>query len=79
MSKTIILIDSFERDIVVEAFGCGTHGVIFRDELFETLCECVRAVNQGQIWIRAEELHFLVDALVDRPRRNSSMLKVSRC
>jgi two-component system nitrate/nitrite response regulator NarL len=65
MSKTIMLIDSFERDIVVEAFRRGAHGVISRDELFETLCECVRAVHQGQIWVRAEELHFLIDALVE--------------
>ncbi len=63
--KTIMLIDSSERDIVVEAFRRGAHGVISRDELFETLCECVRAVSKGQIWVRAEELHFLVDALVE--------------
>jgi two-component system, NarL family, nitrate/nitrite response regulator NarL len=63
--KTIMLIDSSERDIVIEAFRRGAHGVVSRDELFETLCECVRAVHQGQIWVRAEELHFLVDALVE--------------
>jgi DNA-binding NarL/FixJ family response regulator len=65
MSKTIILIDSPERDIVIEAFRRGAHGVISRDELFETLCECIRAVHQGQIWVQAEELHFLVDALIE--------------
>src|ERR1700686_1642123 len=64
-SKTIMLIDSSERDIVIESFRRGAHGVVSRDELFETLCECVRAVHQGQIWVRAEELHFLVDALVE--------------
>ena len=65
MSKTIMLIDSSERDIVIEAFRCGACGVISRDELFETLCECIRAVHQGQIWVRAEELHFLVDAIAE--------------
>ncbi len=65
MSKTIMLIDSSERNIVIEAFRCGAHGVISRDELFETLCECVRAVHQGQIWVRAEALRFLVDAVVE--------------
>jgi DNA-binding NarL/FixJ family response regulator len=63
--KAIMLIDSSERDIVIESFRRGAHGVISRDELFETLCECVRAVHEGQIWVRAEELHFLVDALVE--------------
>ena len=64
-SKTIMLIDSCERDIVVEAFRRGAHGVISRDELFEALCECVWAVHQGEIWVRAADLHFLVDALVE--------------
>ena len=64
MIKTIMLIDSCERDIVIEAFRRGAHGVISRDELFETLCECVQAVHQGQIWVRATELHFLVDAVI---------------
>jgi two-component system nitrate/nitrite response regulator NarL len=63
--KTIMLIDSSERDIVVEAFRRGAQGVISRDELFETLCECVRTVHQGQIWVGAAELHFLVEALVE--------------
>ena len=65
MVKAIMLIDSSERHIVIESFRRGAHGVISRDELFETLCECVRAVDQGQIWVRAEELHYLVDALVE--------------
>ena len=65
MVKAIMLIDSSERHIVIESFRRGAHGVISRDELFETLCECVRAVDQGQIWVRAEELHFIVDALVE--------------
>jgi two-component system nitrate/nitrite response regulator NarL len=63
--KAIMLIDLCKRDIVVEAFRRGAHAVISRDELVETLCECVRAVHQGQIWVRAEELRFLVDALVE--------------
>jgi DNA-binding NarL/FixJ family response regulator len=65
MSKAIMLIDSCERDIVIEAFRRGAHGVISRDELFETLCECVRAVHQGQIWVRDKEIHFLVEAVVE--------------
>lgn len=54
-----------ERDIVIEGFRRGAHGVISRDELFETLCECVRAVHQGEIWVRAEALRFLVEAIVE--------------
>jgi DNA-binding NarL/FixJ family response regulator len=63
--KAILLIDSSERDIVIEGFRRGAHGVISRDELFETLCECVRTVHQGEIWVRAEALRFLVEAIVE--------------
>jgi DNA-binding NarL/FixJ family response regulator len=64
-TKTIMLIDSCERDIVIEAFRRGAHGVISRDELFETLCECIRAVHAGQIWVHNTELHFLVEAIAE--------------
>jgi two-component system nitrate/nitrite response regulator NarL len=64
-TKIIMLIDSSERDIVTESFRRGAHGVISRDELFETLCECVKDVHQGQIWVRAEALRFLVDAIIE--------------
>jgi DNA-binding NarL/FixJ family response regulator len=64
-SKAILLVDSPERDIVIEAFRRGVYAVISRDELFEVLCECVRAVHQGQIWVRPNELRFLVDAVVE--------------
>jgi len=48
MSKTIMLIDSSERDIVIEAFRRGACGVISRDELFETLCECIRPCTKDK-------------------------------
>jgi two-component system nitrate/nitrite response regulator NarL len=67
MTKTIMLIDSSQRDIVIESFRLGARGVISRDELFEALCECVWAVHQGQIWVRAEALCFLVDSIVESP------------
>jgi len=60
-----MLIDSSERDIVIEAFRRGACGVISRTNYLKTLCECIRAVHQGQIWVRAEELHFLVEAIAE--------------
>jgi DNA-binding NarL/FixJ family response regulator len=60
MVEAILLLDSPGRDIIIEGFRRGVHEVISRDELFETLFECGRALHQGQIWVRAEALEFLL-------------------
>ncbi len=35
-------------------------------EPFEVLCECIRRVRAGQIWVANRHLHWLVDALAER-------------
>jgi DNA-binding NarL/FixJ family response regulator len=61
--RAIMLLDSREREFVIDAFRCGAHGVIFRDEPFETLGKCIRAVHKGQIWANSQQLGYLLDAL----------------
>jgi two-component system nitrate/nitrite response regulator NarL len=63
-TKVIILIDASEGATVVEAFRAGAHGVICRDDPFETLCKCVHVVRQGQVWINSSQLRHLIDYLV---------------
>jgi len=60
-----LISDFSERDVIIEGFRRGTHGVISHDELSETLRERVRAVHQGQTSVRAEALRFLVEAIVE--------------
>ena len=55
-----MLLDSREPEFVVDAFRCGARGVIFRDEPFETLGKCIRAVHKGQIWANSQQLGYLV-------------------
>jgi DNA-binding NarL/FixJ family response regulator len=62
-TRAIMLLDSREPEFVVDAFRCGARGVIFRDEPFETLGKCIRAVHKGQIWADSQQLGYLVDAL----------------
>ncbi len=62
-TRSILLLDSRERDLVIDAFRCGADGVIFRDERIETLGRCIHAVHQGQIWASSEHLRYLLDAL----------------
>src|SRR5258708_26460289 len=51
----IVLVDSPERDLVVEGFRAGADGVFSRSESFEMLCNCIRAVGVGQIWVNLSQ------------------------
>jgi len=61
-TRAILLLDSRERELVIDAYRCGAHGVIFRDERIETLGRCIHAVHQGQVWASSEHLRDLLDA-----------------
>jgi DNA-binding NarL/FixJ family response regulator len=62
-TRAIMLLESRERDLVVDAFRCGAHGVVFRDERLETLGKCIHAVHAGQVWASSEHLGYLLEAL----------------
>ena len=61
----VVLLDSLDRRYVVEAFRAGARGVFCRSDSFEALCKCIHCVHDGQVWANAEQLHFVVDAIVE--------------
>ncbi len=61
--RIIVLLNSPERAVVVEGFRVGADGVFSRNEPFEMLCRCIRAVYRGQIWARSEQLRFVIEAI----------------
>lgn len=61
--RVIILLDSPERDLVVDAFRAGASGVLCRAETVEVLSKCIHSVYKGQVWANSNELQFLLDAL----------------
>ena len=61
----VVLLDSLDRTIVVEAFRAGARGVFCRSDSFEALCKCIRCVHAGQVWANSAELQFVVDAIVE--------------
>jgi DNA-binding NarL/FixJ family response regulator len=61
----VVLVDSLERNLVVEAFRCGAHGVFARSDSFQALCKCILCVHEGQVWASSAELGFVLEALVD--------------
>ena len=64
-TRAIMLLDSPERDLVVDAFRSGARGVFCRADSIERLCKCVYSVHIGQIWASSNELQFLLEALAE--------------
>ncbi|MBI3668279.1 MAG: response regulator transcription factor [Acidobacteria bacterium] len=64
-SKTaaIMLLDSGERDLVIDAFRGGARGIFCRMQSFKALPKCIRSVHKGQIWAGNTEIEFLLEAL----------------
>ena len=62
-SRTVLLLDSSERDLVVDAFRGGARGIFCRSQSFKMLCKCIVCVHQGQIWANHAELQFVLEAL----------------
>lgn len=60
-TSVIMMLDSMERETVVESFRAGASGVFSRDEPFELLLKCIQAVHGGQVWAGSRELRFLID------------------
>jgi DNA-binding NarL/FixJ family response regulator len=62
-TRAVMLLDSREREVVIDAFRSGARGVIFRDEPLKTLGKCIHAVHRGQVWVNSQHLGYLLDAL----------------
>jgi len=62
-TRAVLLLDSSERDLVVDAFRAGARGIFSRSQSFKMLCKCIVCVNQGQIWANNDELQFVLEAL----------------
>ena len=62
----VLLLDSLDRNVVVEAFRSGANGVFWRTDSFENLCKCIACVHAGQTWADSEQMLYLIDALAER-------------
>ena len=62
--RTIMLVDSGDREIVVEAFRAGVKGIFCRAESLDNLGKCIKRVDEGQIWIDNNQILFLLEALI---------------
>jgi DNA-binding NarL/FixJ family response regulator len=64
----ILLVNSWDRDIVVSAFRSGARGIFsITDANLRLLCRCLLRVAAGQIWASTEQLNCLVDLISEVP------------
>jgi DNA-binding NarL/FixJ family response regulator len=64
----ILLAESDERELVVNAFRAGAKGIfLFTHTPFTMLCKCIHCVFQGQVWMNSEHLNYVLDALSEVP------------
>src|SRR5437762_5499176 len=80
---SVMLLDSGERDLVVDAFRAGARGIFCRGSSFNALPRCIRRIHQGQIWISNAELEFLLEPIINlRPfqihKKNGNVLLTPR-
>jgi DNA-binding NarL/FixJ family response regulator len=64
----ILLLESCDRDLVINAFRSGARGLFcFGDSPFRALCKCIHVVHQGQIWASAQQVDYLIDLVTQVP------------
>jgi DNA-binding NarL/FixJ family response regulator len=66
--RTVMILESSDRESVVRAFRAGALGIFGRDSSIELLGKCVNRVQQGQVWATSSELRYLLEALIAPPQ-----------
>jgi len=64
----VLLVESFDRDLVVNAFRSGVRGIFcIADSYLRLLCKCLLRVADGQIWANTEQLNYIVELISEVP------------
>ena len=65
--KSVVLLESPKREIIIQAFRLGARGVFSKNSPVKVLRKCITCVQMGQIWATSQELGFLLEALAIAP------------
>lgn len=66
-TKIVVLLDSPEDQVVVNALRCGARGIFNRESSAEIFCKCIHAVRSGEVWADRREISLAVEALAATP------------
>jgi DNA-binding NarL/FixJ family response regulator len=64
-TASIMLLQYFKSDNVIEAFREGARGVFSRAHSLKALSKCIRTVHEGQYWASNEDLGYIMSALAN--------------
>ena len=65
--RFVILLDSSKPELVVDAFRAGARGIFDHRDSPQELCQCIRQVRDGKIWINNEQIALLLEWLASTP------------
>jgi DNA-binding NarL/FixJ family response regulator len=81
-TRTVVLLDSIEDKLVLNAFRSGARGIFCRSGSVKMLRKCLTAVHQGQVWADAGQMQVILEALESKaplraanPQRNNQLRK----
>jgi two-component system, NarL family, nitrate/nitrite response regulator NarL len=81
-TRIVLLLDSLENDLVLNAFRSGARGIFCRSGSVKMLRKCLMAVHQGQVWADAGQMQVILEALESKsplratpPKRNNHLRK----
>jgi DNA-binding NarL/FixJ family response regulator len=64
----VLLVDTCDRELVVNAFRSGVRGLFsINDATLRMLCKCLLRVAAGQVWANTEQLNFVIDLVTEVP------------
>jgi two-component system, NarL family, nitrate/nitrite response regulator NarL len=66
-TKSVVLLDSQDADLVTDAFRVGARGVFSRESSVDLFRKCIRSVDRGEIWADNRGISLAVDALASSP------------
>jgi two-component system nitrate/nitrite response regulator NarL len=67
-TRAVILLDSSKIEAVLQSFRAGARGVFDHRESPYTLCQCIRQVQGGQVWINNEQMALVLESLASSPK-----------
>ena len=64
----VLMVESYNRELVVNAFRSGARGIFCVSKAHLCLlCRCIQRVAEGQIWANSEQMGFLLDVVSEVP------------
>ena len=64
----IVLVESSDRALVINAFRSGARGVFtLSDANLRFLSKCIQRVAEGQIWANTEQMNYLLELISEVP------------